>query len=59
MRYSAPQSRRAFIEGARAAFDAALVTLDPREARMIAHWIEVDLADWTGGEPPPAPQDWT
>ena len=59
MRYSEPESRSAFIEGAKAAFDAAITTIDPREARMIEDWIAIDLANWTEGDPPPPPHDWS
>lgn len=58
MPYERPESRRAYIAGARAALDSMALTVDPREARAVEEWINVDLASWTDGEPPPAPVTW-
>jgi hypothetical protein len=56
--YESPESRRAYIAGVRATFDSVALTVDPREARAVEEWINVDLANWTSGEPPPAPVKW-
>jgi len=58
MSYDSPESRRAYVAGVRAAFDSLFLTADPREARAVEEWINVDLANWTGGEPPRAPVEW-
>lgn len=50
--------RAAYIAGVRAAFDAMTHLLPAGEYQEMHDWIEVDLTEWTEGDPPVSPGDW-
>ena len=52
------ESRRAYVEGASAALECAVLTMDASEAQAIEYWIKVELAEWSSGDPPPPPHEW-
>jgi hypothetical protein len=58
MTYEDPLTRRAYIQGVRDAYESLILRCPPAEAREIEEWINLDLANWTEGEPPPAPYLW-
>jgi hypothetical protein len=58
MQFDSADERRAYIEGAKAAFESAYVHLDARTCRELEDWINHDLAGWSGGEPPVPPSEW-
>ena len=49
---------RAYIAGARDAFDYASLFMSAPEALALREWIEVDLAQWSEGQPPASPDSW-
>jgi hypothetical protein len=54
MNFDDPAIRLAFVSGAREAVESAVINLNPSHARELGYWLG-ELADWTGGEPPPSP----
>jgi hypothetical protein len=52
-----PDVRRAYVRGARDAYESAIANCDARTVRALEEWL-VDLETWTGGERPPPPHEW-
>jgi hypothetical protein len=50
-------TREAFVAGARAAVDAAILDLSPPKANELELWLS-ELESWSDGEPPPGPHQW-
>ena len=58
MPYETAESRRAYVEGARAAYESAAITVSAGEKTALEDWL-AELEQWTAGDPPPCPVDWT
>ncbi len=56
MAYTTHGERAAYVAGARAAFDSALVQLDDPGYLAMRDWVDHDLRDWTRGDPPDCPE---
>lgn len=57
MTYSAPTSRAAYLAGAIAAADSAVIQLPAAKALEVEDWLSA-LGKWTEGPPPEAPHLW-
>ena len=55
--YDNADARRAYVCGAKAAADGLYFHMNGPEIRALEQWLS-DLAAWTRGPPPPAPQLW-
>jgi len=57
MSYDDPQVRRAFIVGAKAAYENLLFYVPERERDSIQSWLD-QLEAWEDGDPPLPPNPW-
>ena len=58
MTYEDPETRRAYVQGVRDAYETAIPFCRPDRVQELKEWLDKDLASWTRGEPPPAPYLW-
>ena len=57
MQYETPETREAYRQGARDAYESAFAGLRTGEARMLEDWL-TDLEAWQDGDPPSPPYVW-
>jgi len=56
--YDSAECRRAYVEGAGAAYESAAITVSAGEKTALEDWL-TELEQWTAGDPSPCPADWT